>query len=99
LARDEDGPCVVGVTLARNAALHKLVEVASMGQARSYPRAYPRRYQSWRWLPAGDLSRHLRHQAENELAYESHLAGREVETTLSRIRRFMEADAGQSRTK
>jgi hypothetical protein len=96
---NDDGLCLLGVRLARNVALHQLVEVADLSkEGRSYPRIYPLRYWSWRWLPIDRLPPRGQQQRRGvEPAYEHHVASRKVETTLRQIAAWFDANAAHRR--
>jgi hypothetical protein len=95
-AEHPDGPCVIGTRLARNVAVHELVEVAEEGDGWSYARSNPQRYSAWQWLSADELPPRIQPERPGvEDAYATYLAGRNVERTLGRMAEFFAAAHGR----
>jgi hypothetical protein len=91
-AEHPDGRCVIGAGLARNVAVHELIEVAEEGEEWSYSRSHARRYAAWRWLPADELPPRTQPQRRGvEDSYATYLAGRNVERILRRMAEFFAA--------
>jgi hypothetical protein len=88
--RCDDGLCLVGARLARNVSLHRMVELTELGDGWSYPRSYPRRYRTWRWLPLASLPAVRPQRRGVTEAYERRLAGQDVETTLRSISAWLD---------
>jgi hypothetical protein len=86
---DEGGQALRGLRWARNQGVHQLVALHKMSEGRTYPLTYPRRYVEPVWLARAETAPLAKPQRQNEQAYDDHIAGRTVSSTLATVHDFL----------
>lgn len=90
-AQEPNAAVLLGLHLVRNLGVHQVAVVHETVAGTRYPRRYPRSYRSVTWRQTSELPQPDRgyERPHLELAYDEHLAGRQVWPTIDAAQLFL----------